>query len=77
MSTRCWRLYLAVGTVAVAGYFLLPDNWWQTGATAGIGLFGVAGLLVGVWLHRPRTPPAGSCWPPGWCRSSQATSPTP
>jgi diguanylate cyclase (GGDEF)-like protein len=56
MSTRCWRLYLAVGTVAVAGYFLLPDNWWQTGATAGIGLFGVAGLLVGVWLHRPRHP---------------------
>ena len=42
--------------MAVAGYFLLPDNWWQTGATAGIGLFGVAGLLVGVWLHRPRHP---------------------
>jgi hypothetical protein len=54
MSTRWWRLYPAAGTVAVAGYFLLPDNWWQTGATAAIGLFGVAGVLAGIWLHRPR-----------------------
>jgi diguanylate cyclase len=40
----------------VACYFLLPDNWWQTGVNAGIGLAGVAGLLVGVRLYRPRRP---------------------
>jgi diguanylate cyclase (GGDEF)-like protein len=56
MRTRAWRVFLAVGTAVVAGYFLLPDNWWQTGVNAGIGLAGVAGLLVGVRLHRPRRP---------------------
>jgi diguanylate cyclase (GGDEF)-like protein len=56
MRASAWRIYLAAGTAAVAGYFLLPDNWWQTGLNAGIGLAGVAGLLVGVRLYRPRRP---------------------
>lgn len=56
MRDSVWRVFLAVGTAAVAGYFLLPDNWWQTSANAAIGLAGVAGLLVGVRLHRPRRP---------------------
>jgi diguanylate cyclase (GGDEF)-like protein len=54
MRERAWRVFLAAGTAAVAGYFLLPDNWWQTGVNAGIGLAGAAGLLVGIRLHRPR-----------------------
>jgi diguanylate cyclase len=56
MRAKGWGIFLAAGTTAVAGYFLLPDNWWQTGANAAIGLAGVAGLLVGVQLHRPRRP---------------------
>jgi diguanylate cyclase (GGDEF)-like protein len=60
MRARAWRIYLVVGTAAVVGYFLLPDDWWQTGANAAIGLAGVAGLLVGVRLHRPRR--AGLWW---------------
>jgi diguanylate cyclase (GGDEF)-like protein len=54
MRARAWWSSLAAGAAAVAGYFLLPDNWWQTGANTAIGLAGVAGLLVGVKLHRPR-----------------------
>lgn len=42
------------------GYFLLPDDWWQTGGNAAIGLAGVAGLVDGVRLHRPRR--AGLWW---------------
>jgi diguanylate cyclase (GGDEF)-like protein len=54
MRARAWQVYLVAGTAVVAGYFLLPDNWWQTGANAAIGLAGVVGLLVGVKVHRPR-----------------------
>jgi hypothetical protein len=53
MRASLWRIYLVAGTAAVGGYFLLPDDWWQTGVGAAIALAGVAGLLVGVWLHRP------------------------
>jgi diguanylate cyclase len=53
MRARLWRIYLVAGTTAVSGYFLLPDDWWQTGVGAAIALASVAGLLVGVWLHRP------------------------
>ena len=60
MRARAWQGYLVVGTLAVVGYFLLPDDWWQTGANAAIGLAGAAGLLVGVRLHRPRR--AGLWW---------------
>ena len=60
MRASVWRVFLAVGTAAVAGYFLLPDDWWQTGGTAAIGLAGVAGLVVGARLHRPRR--AGLWW---------------
>jgi diguanylate cyclase len=60
MRARAWQVYLVVGTLAVVGYFLLPDDWWQTGANAAIGLAGAAGLLVGVRLHRPRR--AGLWW---------------
>jgi diguanylate cyclase (GGDEF)-like protein len=60
MRASAWRICLAAGTAAVAGYFFLPDSWWQTGVNAGIGLVAVAGLLVGVKLHRPRH--AGPWW---------------
>ena len=60
MRAGVWRVFLAVGTAAVAGYFRLPDDWWQTGGNAAIGLAGVAGLVVGVRLHRPRR--AGLWW---------------
>jgi diguanylate cyclase (GGDEF)-like protein len=56
MRARAWAVHLVAGSAAVAGYFLLPDNWWQTVAGAAIALAGVAGLLVGVRLHRPRRP---------------------
>jgi hypothetical protein len=49
-----------IGTLAVVGYFLLPDDWWQTSANAAIGLAGSAGLLVGVKLYRPHR--AGLWW---------------
>ena len=54
MRASMWRVYLVAATAAVGGYFLLPDNWWQTGVGAAIAVAGPAGLLVGVWLHRPR-----------------------
>jgi diguanylate cyclase (GGDEF)-like protein len=60
MRARAWLICLAAGTATVASYFVLPDNWWQTGANAAIGLAAVAGLLVGVKLHRPRR--AGVWW---------------
>jgi diguanylate cyclase (GGDEF)-like protein len=56
MRARAWAVYLVAGTASVAGFFLLPDNWWQTVAGAAIDLGAVAGLLVGVRLHRPRRP---------------------
>jgi hypothetical protein len=31
MRVSLWRIYLATGTAAVTAYFLVPDNWWQTG----------------------------------------------
>jgi hypothetical protein len=34
----------------------VPDNWWQTGTGAAIGLAAVAGLLVGIRMHRPGRP---------------------
>ena len=54
MRASLWRIYLVAATAPVGGYFLLPDDWWQTGVGAAIALAGPAGLLVGVWLHRPR-----------------------
>ena len=56
MRVSLWRIYLATGTAAVTAYFLVPDNWWQTGTGAAIGLAAVAGLLVGIRMHRPRRP---------------------
>jgi hypothetical protein len=56
MRARAWAVHLVAGSAAVAGCFLLPDSWWQTVAGAAIALAGVAGLLVGVRLHRPRRP---------------------
>ena len=60
MRAGMWRIYVAIGAVAVAGYFLLSDSWWQTGAGAAIELAGVAGLLAGIRLYRPRR--AGLWW---------------
>jgi hypothetical protein len=60
MRASMWRICLAAGTVGVAGYFLVPDNWWQTATGAGVGLAGVAGVLAGTRLHRPRR--AGLWW---------------
>jgi hypothetical protein len=56
MRVSLWRIYLATGTAAVTAYFLVPDNWWQTGTGAAIGLAAVAGLLVGIRMHRPGRP---------------------
>jgi membrane associated rhomboid family serine protease len=56
MRARAWQAFLAAGTAAVVAYFLLPDTGWQTAVNAAIGLGGVAGLLVGATLHRPRRP---------------------
>ena len=56
MRVSMWRIYLATGTAAVTAYFLVPDNWWQTGIGAAIGLAAVASLLVGIRMHRPRRP---------------------
>ena len=54
MRASLWRIHLAAGTATVTGYFLLPDNWWQTAAGTAIALAATAGILVGVWMHRPR-----------------------
>jgi diguanylate cyclase (GGDEF)-like protein len=35
---------------------LLPVNWWKAGVGALIALLGVAGLVIGVRIHRPRLP---------------------
>jgi diguanylate cyclase (GGDEF)-like protein len=56
MRAGAWRVFAAAGAAMVVVYFLLPDNWWQTAVNAAIGLGGVAGLLVGATLHRPRRP---------------------
>jgi diguanylate cyclase (GGDEF)-like protein len=34
----------------------VPDNWWQTGIGAAIGLAAAASLLAGTRMHRPRRP---------------------
>jgi diguanylate cyclase (GGDEF)-like protein len=47
-------VYLVVGAVAIAASFTLPDSWWQTGAFTGVSLLGVAGIVIGVRVHRPR-----------------------
>jgi hypothetical protein len=56
MRVSLWRSYLATGTAAVTAYFLVPDNWWQTGTGAAIGLAAAASLLVGIRMHRPHRP---------------------
>jgi diguanylate cyclase len=56
MRASLWRIYLATGTAMVAGYFLLPDDWWQTGTGAAIALAAAASLLVGVRMYRPHRP---------------------
>jgi diguanylate cyclase (GGDEF)-like protein len=56
MRAKLWRVQLALGAAAVVAYFLLPNSWWQTNVGTLIGLSGVAGLVVGVKLHRPRLP---------------------
>jgi diguanylate cyclase (GGDEF)-like protein len=60
MRARGWRIFLVVGMVVVAGYFVVPDGWWQTGIGAAIGLAGVGGLVVGVRWYRP--PRRGLWW---------------
>jgi diguanylate cyclase (GGDEF)-like protein len=50
---RAWLAFLAVGTVAIALYQLLPRGIVQDVVYVALGLCGVAAILLGVRLHRP------------------------
>jgi diguanylate cyclase (GGDEF)-like protein len=57
LKNRLWWLYLAAGTLAVGGYYLLPaDSIAQNVAYNTIGLASGVAILVAVRLHRPRRP---------------------
>jgi hypothetical protein len=52
IARRVWRPYLAVGLVAAALYVLFPtpsDRWFFPI----FGAYGVSGVFLGTWLHRP------------------------
>jgi diguanylate cyclase (GGDEF)-like protein len=54
MSIRAWRWYLALTLVAVAGYFLTPnDSWTQTTYAELVGLLATGAMVAGVVKHRP------------------------
>jgi diguanylate cyclase (GGDEF)-like protein len=54
VSTRGWRRYLGLALVAVAGYFLTPDDTWtQTGYAELVGLAATGAIVIGVVKHRP------------------------
>src|ERR671916_1131851 len=53
-QARWWQLWLAIGTVAIGGYFLVPNDMWQGNAYYDvIGLASAAVLVIGVRMHRP------------------------
>jgi diguanylate cyclase (GGDEF)-like protein/PAS domain S-box-containing protein len=60
MEARIWRVYAALGSLAIAGYFALPlqgawlDAWYDA-----IGACSVAAIVVGALRHRSR---ALSAW---------------
>jgi diguanylate cyclase (GGDEF)-like protein len=57
---RLWWLYLAAGTIAIAGYFLLPEGGFARNATYNvIGAVSGLAILLAVRLHRPRR---GAMW---------------
>ena len=60
MSRRGWRWYLALASVAIAGYFLTPtDTWTQTAYAELVGLAATGAIVVGVVKYRPA---AGAAW---------------
>jgi diguanylate cyclase (GGDEF)-like protein len=66
MRTTAMRLYLAVGALAGAGYFLVPDGTWaQTGWAVAMGYLAVAGVIVGVRRYRPAGAAAWWCFAAG------------
>jgi hypothetical protein len=51
---RVWTRYLMVSAVAVAGYFLTPDDTWtQTAYAQVVGLAATGVIVVGVARYRP------------------------
>jgi diguanylate cyclase (GGDEF)-like protein len=56
-QARIWHWWVAVGTAAIIGYFMLPaDSLASTFAYDGIGLVSGLAILAGVRLHRPERP---------------------
>jgi diguanylate cyclase (GGDEF)-like protein len=48
-----FRVYLAVGLVAILGYYAVPSGIWQDVAYLALGVSGVCAILAGVRIHRP------------------------
>ena len=77
---RLWWLFLATGTAATGGYFLLPTGGLaQNLAYNVIGLVSALAILVAVRLHRPERPAMWYWFAAGqivWVSATSSTSTT-
>lgn len=55
-AARAWRAYLLLGVLLIGAYFLLPAKSARGITFELIGASGVAAVVAGVRIHRPRRP---------------------
>jgi diguanylate cyclase (GGDEF)-like protein len=54
--TWLWKAYVAVLSILVVAYFLLPSSTLTDSLHGLVGIASVAGILAGIAVHRPATP---------------------
>ena len=52
-SMRAWRIYLALGVLALIVYYFLPNQLIQRVYFSLFGTSAVVAIPLGVWIHRP------------------------